>query len=60
MLDKKSCSIWFFASYITGSLVFVCPAIQYVAYQDPAEREVFKNFEARMYLQASIKEDLLW
>lgn len=67
ILSKKSCKIRFLASFI-GSLISICSAVQYgILHTKSLEREKFlalsaanENFEARMALPASIKEDLLW
>lgn len=67
ILAKGSSKIRSFASYI-GSLISVCPAVQYgILHTKIMERVKFQalldangNFEARMALPSSIREDLLW
>ncbi|XP_036146143.1 uncharacterized protein LOC118646722 [Monomorium pharaonis] len=67
LLTRSACKIRFLASYI-GSLISICPAVQYgLLHTKILEREKFLalaaldgDFEARMTLPASIKEDLRW
>lgn len=67
ILDLKSCKIRVFASFI-GSLISVCPAVQYgILRTKILEREKFlalsladNDFEAKMLLPLSIREDLVW
>jgi len=67
MLSRKRCKVRLLASYI-GSLISICPAVQYgMLHTKILEREKFlallatgNNFEARIPLPPSIREDLLW
>ncbi|XP_067205411.1 uncharacterized protein [Linepithema humile] len=67
LLKKKRCKIRLLAIYI-GSLISVCPAVQYgLLHTKVLEREKFldltaseDNFEAQIPLPVSIREDLLW
>lgn len=67
MLSKTHCKIKILASFI-GSLIAVCPAVQYgMLHTKLLEREKFlalassgNNFEARMSLPVSLGKDLLW
>ncbi|XP_011859075.1 PREDICTED: uncharacterized protein LOC105556591 [Vollenhovia emeryi] len=67
ILKKRSCKIRLLASYI-GSLISVCPAVQYgILHTKVLEREKFLalsvadgDYEAEMTLPHAIREDLLW
>ncbi|KYN08463.1 hypothetical protein ALC62_00555, partial [Cyphomyrmex costatus] len=67
MLSKSRCKIRYLASYI-GSLISVCPAVQYgILHTKILERTKFlalsssgDNFEAQLPLPVSLREDLLW
>ncbi|XP_039310369.1 uncharacterized protein LOC105203938 [Solenopsis invicta] len=67
MLKRTHCRIRFLASFI-GSLVAVCPAVQYgLLHTKRLEREKFLaleassgDFEAEIFLPNFLKTDLLW